>query len=362
MHLFKAADRRLPVLLLVLLLFTFGAAQADEEKAGYLGVMLQDLSPSMAKALQVDDAGGVLVDDVVKDSPAAAAGLKDGDVIIEFNGLKTANGQALTKAVRSAAPGDEVKVVVLREGKKKTLKVEVGEREIKTADVMFFSDDGQVTELHGHQGGNVWFDESEDGHKVIIKKMMDGQHDMSVFTLEDRGFMGIVPQDLDEQLGDYFGVKNGEGVLVASVTDDSGAAKAGLKAGDVIVRIGDNDIDSTTDLHEAMSGTEVGQELEIQIRREGKDKAVTVTLGEMPEMAVQENIFFGHGGNEWTAKAPKMMLHGAPHAQYKVMRRHGDGDIDIEVIRESDAELQEMKKDLDEMRKQIEEMKKELKK
>jgi len=367
MHTLKAVRSRLPLLLLVLLLFTHPTAQAADEKAGYLGVMLQDLSPSMAKALQLDDAKGVLVDNVVEDSPAAAAGLEDGDVIIKFNGHPTDNGQALTKAVRSAVPGEEVKVVVLRRGKEKTLNVELGERE-ENANVMFFSDDGTTLDFHDQHDANVWVT-NDDAHKVIIKQMHDGQHDVAFFGQDDRGFMGIVPQELNEQLGDYFGVKNGEGVLVASVTDDSGAAKAGLKAGDVIVRIGDSDVDSPADLHDVMGGTEAGQEIEVQARRNGKDKAFKITLGEMPEDAMISqlkgmNMHFGEDNGHWTVKAPKMMMHGSPHAGYRVMRHHGDphGDIDIEVIREDQAQVEELKAALDDLRKEVQALKKDLKK
>ncbi len=97
--------------------------------SGYLGVMLQDLSPAMAKALQLGDQSGVLVSDVVDDSPAAKAGLQDGDVIVAFAGKPLSDYDSLTAAVRAAKPGEKVDVTVLRDGKKKTIKVELGERE-----------------------------------------------------------------------------------------------------------------------------------------------------------------------------------------------------------------------------------------
>ena len=159
--------------------------------------MLQDLSPAMAKALQLDDQSGVLVCDVVDDGPAEKAGLQDGDVIIAFAGKSLADNAALTKAVRAAKPGDKVDVTVLRDGKKQTIKVELGERENDFA----------------------WFTPGSDEHvKVIMKGLHGGDGDFEFHTLhEDRGWLGVQIDDVSPQLGEYFGVKDGEGVLVTEV-------------------------------------------------------------------------------------------------------------------------------------------------
>ena len=104
-----------------------------------------------------------MVNEVVDDSPAEKAGLEDGDVILEFNGKTIADDDDLVKAVRATSPGDNVKVVVLRGGKKKTLEVEIGKQETKN--VFFLSEDGDVHAPH-------YKEFEKHGNKVIV--MSDG--------------------------------------------------------------------------------------------------------------------------------------------------------------------------------------------
>src|SRR5262249_31998353 len=96
---------------------------------GYLGVHIQSLSnPDLAARLGAPEEGGVLVTDVEKDAPAAKAGLKEGDVITAVNGQKVHDGLELKKVVASVAPGKEVELSVVRDGKAETLKAKVEEQ------------------------------------------------------------------------------------------------------------------------------------------------------------------------------------------------------------------------------------------
>jgi len=85
------AAKRAPLLLMTLLFLIAAPLAMADDDSGYLGVMLQDVSPSMAKALQLGDQTGVLINQVVEDSPAAKAGLQDGDVIVAFEGKSLEN-------------------------------------------------------------------------------------------------------------------------------------------------------------------------------------------------------------------------------------------------------------------------------
>jgi len=333
-------------LMAILLMLATGVAQAGE-KGGYLGVMLQDINTSMAKAMDLDDENGVLINEVVSGSPADEAGLQDGDVIIKFNGKELANHKALTKAVSSSAPGEKVEVVVLRDGKKKTLNVELGEREENT--MVFYSDDGDVHFPHLNEDVFVWQDDSH-GHNEQIKIMIKDLEGMG----GDRGFMGVQVEDINEQMGDYFDVKDGEGALVTSVTEDSAAENAGLKAGDVIVKISDEDIESAGDVHKALAGTEPEQKLSIEVIRKGKKKQMDITLGELPEDQMTRHIEMIGGDHNVYMRSPKSLHHGmsAPHQMHKQLK----------VIYEDEKELKEMREELDKMKMELKEMQKELKK
>ena len=391
---------------LAVLCFTFilavPLAFAGEDNSGYLGVMLQDVSPSMAKALQLGEKSGVMINDVVDDSPAAGVGLESGDIILEFQGKEINDYKALTAAVRKTKPGESVEILVLHNGKEQTLKVEMGERE-NDFTWQFYSDDGEIhsgNDFHfDSDEATVWMDsgngkvlmfkgegdedmriemlkdmhEDSDGEQqIIIKKMIEGDHENLVIINSDRGFMGVHLDDIEGQMAEYFGLEDGQGALITEVNEDSPAAEAGLKAGDVIIKLGDEDIESTQGLHQAMAETKPEQEIDIKVLRKGKNKTLTVTLGEAPENMMIKNIeIISDGDDTFTITAPKMWrgkhgsAHKVPHAQYKVMRKHqedmGDHHRQLEWIHERD-DLDELRQELKEMKKELKKMKKELKK
>jgi len=361
MFAFPAAKRTIVLMMSIALLVTVVVAQAGEDK-GYLGVSLQELTPSMAKALQMDDNSGVMINNVVDDSPAEKAGLEDGDVILEFNGKTISDNDDLVKAVRGTSPGDKVKVVVLRNGKNESLEVEVGKHEDKS--FVWVSGDDADAPHYKHFG--------DGDHKVIIMSGDDDftwtvDQDMPFGFDNDRGYMGVNLDDMNEQMGEYFGVEDGKGALVTEVVEDSPADKAGLKAGDVIVRLGEKEIDSTTALHKAVAKTEPEQQMAVKVMRQGKSKDLSITLGEVPEGAYSKHMeFIGEGDTHYR-------IHTAP----RMMKHFGHGsDVDVRVIRrgaphssdefielhEAEGELKEMRDELDKMRDELKEMQEELKK
>ncbi len=332
-------------------------AVAKEGKRGWLGVMLQDIDSELVEAMDLKNDDGVLISDVIEDSPAEKAGLEDGDVIIEFDGQKLADYKALTKAVRASSPGDKVDVVVLRDGKKKKFEVELGERARNTW--VFNSNDGKrlkmerlnekLRDLKGGDGDVfVWNHGEGDGD---INIMLQG-------LKLDRGFMGVELDDLNKQMGEYFEVENGKGALVSKVIEDSAAEKAGLKAGDVIVRMGDESIESADDVHEALGETKPEDEMEIEIVRKGKTKKMKLTLGELPEnMGFGDMEFFGDDGS-FTVRSPKMLFHGMPEGEHSFPHV----EREIRVIGNDDEELTELKDELQKLKEDLQKLKDELKK
>jgi len=357
-----------PILLLISLLVVVAAtaAVAKDDDHGYLGVMLQNVSTSMAKALQLDEDEGVMINQVVDDSPAAKAGLEDGDVILEFNGKAIDDYADLTKAVRATAPGEKVDLRILHDGKRQTKQVEMG----KSEDGEFFVGGNKRVFINPKLGeGGAWID--DDGHRKVII-MSDDEDDSSVWFSgdgnvhmehfgfnTDRGFMGVDLDDLNDQLGEYFDVDDGKGALVTSVREDSPAAKAGLKAGDVIVNLGDENITDAADVHEAMADTEPEQELEIKVVRKGQRKTLKITLGELPEtMTTWNNVPHMMNRFEHSFGMPEGFDHDirvvAPHTRTKMREFHRS--------RPGSDEVDELRSELDELRQELKELQKELKK
>ncbi len=298
---------------------------ADDE-GGYLGISMEDLSPHMAKALGLKDDDGVLVEDVVDDSPADEAGLEPGDVVLEFAGAKIKSTDCLFKAVRKTPPGDEMKIVVFRDGKRKDITARIGEKKMAKKE--------------------AWTLRVDDDKTCHLRKLT-GTKTLSLFT-GDRGFMGVHLLDLTEQLGDYFGVEDGEGSLISQVVEDSPAEKAGLKAGDVILEIEDEEIASAGDIHTFMGGTDEGDEIEVKVRRNKKDKTFKLTLAEAPgELAWVDE-------SEHTLCLPEAMM------LEKLCKKGKDLHKDVFIQKYRQKHAEELRKELDELRAQLEELKKEL--
>ncbi len=314
---------KIRILLVVLaVLLTASAALAAD---GWLGVTMQELSTNLAKAMDLENADGVLVSSVVAESPAAKAGLEDGDVIVAFGESAIKSPDDLSRAVAKTSPGDKVKVRVMRGGKAKSVNVTVGEREES-------DDDNPMLR---------WFDDT--GHqRMIIRNLHNG------------GYLGVGLQDLTDQLGEVFGVKDGKGALVTEIADDAPAAKSDLKAGDIIVTFGDETIGDSDDLRDAVMDRKPGDEVKVTYVRQGKTKTTTVTVGERPEG--DDAMYSVH---RMLRKLPRA-LQFMPRNDAHLRAWHNRGDNAVARIQE-EKELQELREDLQDLRTQLDALQKELK-
>jgi membrane-associated protease RseP (regulator of RpoE activity) len=223
------------------------AAPSASERDGeaWLGVYLQELNDAMREALDIEGDVGVLITEVSDDSPAEKAGFKVGDVIVEFDGREIYDGDDLRRAVRRTDPGDKVKVVIIRDGKRRTLTVEMGERPRSRRRVY----------------GRPWDD---------LRAF--------AFSFGRRAYLGVELAELNPDLGSYFDVK--EGVLVIEVIEDSPADKAGLRAGDVIVAIDGETVRDPEAVFEILREYREGDRVEIEIVRHGKRQKIEARLAE----------------------------------------------------------------------------------
>jgi serine protease Do len=311
---------------LALVMLLTGAALADD---GWLGVQLQALDPEMTKALQLKDDQGALVDEVVGESPAEKAGLKHGDVIVAFQGDPVREVKDLTKAVSKASPGDEVSVIVLRDGKRQDLKVTLGEREERNVIVLRHGSDDDSATCAGKDG-------------------KDGK-DFEIYTFTARGgYLGISMQDLTEQLGKHFGVEGGEGVLVSEIKPDTPAARAGIEAGDVIVKVGDQAVTGGGELRKALAEVKPGDEVALAVVRDGRSRTLSAKLAEWPENTELEakdvQVYLDH----MSGGAPRMREFMPSEHVREIRVTRPDGDV--EGLR---ADIEQLRKDLETMRQEL---------
>jgi S1-C subfamily serine protease len=196
----------------------------------HIGVEVRDADPK--------DSSGVVVDDVENDSPAEKAGLKKGDTIVEFDGERVRSVAQFRRLVQETAEGHTVPAVALRNGQRVTVSL--------TPERGRGMWDGEFGRLVRPAGPAAPLPPATAARPYLAPSVPG--FEFSLRSNERR--LGIMTESLTDQLSDYFGVKGG--VLVRSVIDDSAAAKAGIKAGDVIVSVNGHHVDDPSDVTEEL--------------------------------------------------------------------------------------------------------------
>ncbi|MGH7740554.1 MAG: PDZ domain-containing protein [Candidatus Eiseniibacteriota bacterium] len=240
--------------------------KTSESQRPWLGVVTQALDDDLRDGLDYHGQG-VLVNRVADLSPAAKAGVHQGDVIVSMNGKTVNDPDELQDLVRSARIGERASLAVVRDGKQQTLSASLVERPSE----MSWGDDQHRIVIHESRG--MQFD-------------LDHMPDLPELPQVGRGRLGVELQDLNSDLGGYFSVPDGKGALIVSVVDGSAAAQAGLKSGDVIVKIGDQAVEDADDAARAIrqgSGA-----TPVEVMRKGKRMTLTATL----ESRRRTNSFF----------------------------------------------------------------------
>ena len=268
-----------------------------DSEGGYLGVQTEEVSRENFGRLGLREVRGVAVAKVLDGSPAHAAGLQDGDVIVRVNGEEISSNRKLTRLISEISPDHTAKVAVIRGGAEREINVTLGRRPMpKFADGSFAFPEG----LERFDFKNLpEFDKFEfkfpDMEKLERYKMAPGQPgEPLMFSFGNRRQIGVGLTPLSKQLSDHFGVTNG--AMVNTVRQDSPAAKAGLKAGDIILEVDGKAVKGELDVARAIGEKNEG-EVTVTFIRGGQRQTVRVT----PEKG--EGNFFEHF--EWNGDAPE---------------------------------------------------------
>jgi S1-C subfamily serine protease len=272
----------------------FGAEEKDVKRevrvrlggGASLGVSLEEVGSEDVSRLRLSEERGALVKDVEPDSPAAAAGLQAGDVILSYQGEAVHSAVQLSRLVRETPGGRKVALEVSRNGATQTLSATPrGARAWMGPGDLDFDFDFDIPPIPA-------IDVRPPRPPRAPRPPRPPKADMFDFDL--RGFgdvfgqrprLGLTYQELSEQLARYFKVEGG--LLVTTVNEDSPAAQAGVKAGDVIVRANDRDVRSSDDLRDVLDGAEPGSEITLSLQREGRALDVKTKVGEPRERTVR---------------------------------------------------------------------------
>ena len=238
---------------------------------GFLGVYAENIGRENMSRYRMNQVRGVGVTQVIKDSPAEKAGLRKDDVILRIDGENVTSVRKLNRLVSELAPDQSVRLTVSRAGSEQEITATIGKR----------NNSNMVGDLlRGEPRIWKWEGDPKDFKlegldKLEGFKFPDSNGDMTFFLGNSRR-IGVSTMELSKQLADYFGITGGKGVLVTSVTDDGPAAKAGVKAGDVITAIDGEAVDSPGDISRAINRKKDG-DVTLTITRNKSQQTIRVT-------------------------------------------------------------------------------------
>jgi len=209
------------------------------------------------------------------DAPAGKAGLREHDVILDFNGTAVESEEQIRRLIREVPPGRTVTLGISRDGIPMKINVQLADHDAVVAQAF---------------------------PRIVVptprsdfpRNSMDLPFQIQTYS----SVLGVQTESLTRQLGNYFGVKDGEGVLVRSVEKNSAAEKAGLKAGDVIVKADNEKLTDRSDLSHILHNHRTGGKMPLVVMRDKHEQNITVTL---PDRGSRDSSFLGLDADELRA-------------------------------------------------------------
>ena len=297
----------------------------DAEEGGgssYLGVDIADVSPERLGELKLKEEHGAEVTMVDQDAPAGKAGLHEHDVIVSLNGTAVESAAQLRRMIKETPPGRVVNLGISRDGQPLTIKVQLADRHKSMA----------------------W----EPNVRVDIPKIdipaMDFDLPVSVVVVHSSARSGLMVENITPQLGDFFGVKDGNGVLVRSVEKGSRGEKAGFRAGDVVVKVNNQPVHDSSDFTHALRSSSGGA-ASVTVMREKKEQTLTLTLPEKKDSgSLQEDSFecpeFSAETEQALNRAEEELARLGPAIMEKVQQALRSRDMDLRHLEKKPQDLQ----------------------
>lgn len=264
--------------------------------AGYLGVQAEEIGKENFTRYGLKSVRGVGIAKVLEGSPAEAAGIRSGDVIVRLNGEDITGSLKLTRMIGEIAPDHLARVTIFRSGGERDLDVTIGKRPMpRFENGNFEFRMPQIDEINLPQPGQM-----PDLERLPRISVSPGRPGVPMaWALGNRRQIGVGLMPLTEQLSDHFGVDSG--TLVSEVRKDSPAEKAGLRAGDIIIEVNGKSIKDDEDIIKAINEKKEGAVTLTIVRDRGR-QTITVTP---EEMKGDMNGFFEIPGTPQIPMSPK---------------------------------------------------------
>ncbi|MCK4537492.1 MAG: PDZ domain-containing protein [Candidatus Krumholzibacteria bacterium] len=316
-------------------------ARVLDVKGAFIGIFMDDLNKGRKEEFDYPKSRGVWIMEVIDDSPADKAGLKDNDIIYMFDGERVGGASELRKIIKDKDPGDMVDVVFYREGEKMEIRLELGEHSKQFYTINITDDD----EFSGADWGERSF-------TIDMDSYIGGPRALQMaFMGEDRLFLGVKIHKMSDDLAGYFDVDEGEGVLILDIIEDSVAEEAGMKAGDVIISVGDEEIKDPEDLIESLGDCDEDEKtVDVTVIRKGKKKTFTLDIDDLSKDE-HSMIRVSPSGEGQDFKHFKMNI---PRIKKHSIELFKDGN------KFGDLKLDKLRKEIEILEKRLEKLEKEL--
>ena len=277
--------------------------------SSYLGVDTRDVTPDRLADLKLKEEHGVEVTTVDQDAPAGKAGIKEHDVILNLNGTAVESVEQLRRMFREVPPGRVVTLGISRNGQPLTLKAQLADRKKTFAMV---APNGKAFKFAMPAMPAI-------PAMPAMPVIPDMDVPVSVVVVHSSTRSGLMVENLTPQLGDFFGAKNGQGVLVRSVEKGSRAEKAGFHAGDVIIKVNGETINDVGDFSHALNARKENT-ASISIIRDKRPQTLSLTLPdrkrsdlfeesfELPEIDAETRIDLSQMQSELARVRPQIAL------------------------------------------------------
>ena len=253
---------------------------------GYLGVDLRDVSDEQLSALKLKEAHGAEIIHIDHDGPASKAGLREHDVILQMNGTVIEGEEQLRRMLRETPAGRSVSFVISRDGQQQTISAQLANR----AQVEKQAWDDRAIPMPEPRVESYGVGNSFLGAPSAPAK--ESTHSfMGTTILVGSGYTGAVLDSMEPQLAEYFGAKADRGLLVRSVDANSPAATAGMKAGDVVIKVNSREVASRADWLKAVRENK-GKPVTVVVLRERHEQTLTMTPDSKKRSSIEPRVFF----------------------------------------------------------------------
>lgn len=320
----------------------------DSGSGSYLGVDIADVTSERLSALKLKEEKGVEVTMVDQDAPAGKAGIKEHDVILSMNGTSIESGAQLRRMIHETPAGRVVAFGLSRDGQPMTVKVQLADKHKEFSFVGPKMKDFSVTIPDMHMPD------------IDIPSI-----NMVVVTQSARS--GLTVENITPQLGEFFGVKNGNGVLVRNVEKGSRAEKAGFHAGDLIVKVNEQPVHDTSDFTRAVRSRS-GNSVSVGVVRDKKEQNLNLSLpehkdsGDLLEESSEDSvdaesrIELGKLREELAKVRPQMELAAESYRKSAEELRKSVCDQQKRVREASEKQREQFRKQERELRLELEQM------